>query len=172
MRSPVLAFVVLASLLSGCGGSDSPAAPPTPPPTTLPSVGRYSLTVTPNPILATASGDPNFPWAASWRVTVQDTAGLEGDLNREVTTARNNFGFTFTVHDYSPNDFIAGIGTSHIPHNGTLSYTTGMSSYRADGNGGQQLILTIAAEVIDARGNHSNISTDVRVTGMASVPLK
>jgi len=157
---------LLAMLLPACGGGGSPAAPPTPPPTTLPAVGRYSLTVTPSPIIATPSGDPAFPWKADWRVTIRDIAGLEGDVNHVVTTARNNFGFTFVVSDYSPNDFIQGIGTSHVPTNGALNYTDGMSSYRADGNGGQQLVLTIAAEVIDARGNHSNVVADVRVTSI------
>ena len=157
------AAVLVVSLLAACGGH-SPAVPPTPPPTTLPAVGHYSISVTPNPIIATPSGDPQFPWAASWRVAITDTAGLEGDVNRAATTARNNFGFTFVVSDYNPNDFIQGIGTNHIQTRGTLAYTDGMGSYRADGNGGQQLTLTIAAEIIDAHGNHSNISTDVRVT--------
>ena len=93
-------------------------------------------------------------------------AGVEGDVNHVATTARNNFGFTFVVSDYNPNDFIQGIGTNHIARNATFTYTDGMGSYRADGAGGQQLILTVVAEIIDARGNHSNISTDVRVTAV------
>ena len=165
MRTHAAAVLVVA-LLPACGGNDSPAAPPTPPPTTLPAVGRYSISVTPNPIIATPSGDPQFPWSATWRVNIQDIAGVEGDINRVATTARNNFGFTFVVSDHNPNDFIQVIGTNHIARNSTFTYTDGMSSYRADGNGGQQVTLTVVAEIIDARGNHSNISTDVRITGM------
>lgn len=159
------ALLTLLLAIAACGGdSSSPTqATATPPPT--PSRGQYSVTVTPSPILATSSGNPEFPWNAAWRVTIADVAGLSGNVNRVVTTARNNFGFTFTVSDYNPDAFLAGIGTNHINASGNLSYSDHMT-YRADGNGGQQLVLTVAAEIIDDSPSHNRItaSTDVRIT--------
>jgi len=166
-----LASVLLVSLLPACGGSDSPAAPPPPPPTTLPAVGRYSVSVTPDPIIASPSGDATYPWHAEWRVTIRDDAGLEGDVNRVVTTAKNNFGFTVIVGDYSPSDFEEAGLTNHIPRNGALVYDDGWT-YFADGSGGQQLTLTIAAEVIDSRGNHMNVLDEVRVTALEHARLE
>lgn len=162
-------FVTLLCLVLPTCGSSTPTAPPGPPPTTLPSRGAWSLSVTPDPIIATPSGDREFPWGASWRVTIRDTAGLHGDVNRVSTTARNNFGFTFVVSDFNPDQIIRGIGTNHIDRNGTLTFSDGMSRYRADGNGGQQITLTIAAEIIDANGNRITTSSDVRITAQGSV---
>jgi hypothetical protein len=162
-----VAAVLAVSLLPACGGK-SPAQPPPPPPTTLPSVGQYTLTVTPSTIIATPSGDPDFPWNADWRVTITDVSGLSAEIKRVLTTAKNNFGFTFVWSDFDEHAFISGVGTNHISRNGELSYRDG-GIYRADGNGGQQMTLTIAAELIDQRGNQVNVVTDVRVTNSGSV---
>ncbi len=161
--------------LAACGDSSSPSASTTTTTTapvattttttTLPPAAQavYRVTITPNPILATASGNPEFPWNATWRVTITETAGLAGNLNRIVTTATNNFGFSFTASDYNPSSFAQAGISNFIPALGSLTYTDRMT-YRADGNGGQQETLTVAAEVIDARGNRVTALSTARIT--------
>lgn len=158
-----IAVAVLAVSLACGGGGGNPAAPPpvTQPP--VPTTGSYSVTISPSPVLATPSGNADFPWAIRWSVVIADTAGLAGNVNRVVTTARNNFGFTFVISDDNPDELIAAIGSNHIPARGDLRYSEG-TSYRADGNGGQQVTLTVAAEIIDDNGHHLNVASDVRVT--------
>jgi hypothetical protein len=156
----ILGLLAPLSLLA-CGGS-SPTAPPTTT-TTLPRVGAYSVTLTPNPIIATPSGDPRYLWRAQWRVEIRDVAGLAGNVNRVVTTGRNNFGYTFVAGDYNPDGLIRAIGTNHIDRMGSLTYSDQMI-YAADGNGGQQLVLTVAAEIIDDNNNHVTAASDVRIT--------
>ena len=75
MRNSVGPCAVVVCLL-GCGNGSSNPTAAAPPPTTLPPRGSYSLTVTPNPILATPSGNKDFPWSANWRVTIKDEAAL------------------------------------------------------------------------------------------------
>ena len=155
-----LLFVVVSF---GCGGS-SPTAPtpPTLPP--VPSIGHYSVTVTPNPILATTTGRADYPWRADWRVTITDDSGLSGNVNRVITTARNNSQRTAVFSDLNPSDVQQRAGTSHINAHGSLTYLT-WTTY-TDGQGGQQLTLTVAVEVIDDSPNHNKVtaSTDVNVT--------
>ena len=63
-------MVVTVVAAVGCGDSSSPMAPSVAPP------GQAVISVLVSPANSTPSGDPQFPWAASFTVTVSETAGV------------------------------------------------------------------------------------------------
>jgi len=78
------AALVLGLLFTGpgCGyEGDLPttAEPPSPP--VPPTQAATALSVTPSPIDAVVAVDGSDPWSAEWTLTVQETAGIGGDID-------------------------------------------------------------------------------------------
>lgn len=70
-----LVFVTVTALgiLVSCGG-DGPTTPTTT--TTLPAKAIIKVLIDPNPILAEATGDPQFPWDFRYNLQVSDSGGV------------------------------------------------------------------------------------------------
>jgi hypothetical protein len=78
------AAVVLALLLavSGCGFEGDLPTPPTPPsPPAPPTQAGLTLSLSSSPIEAEISADGSAPWSAEWTLTVQETAGIGGNID-------------------------------------------------------------------------------------------
>lgn len=155
--------VAMALTACGGGGSSSPTAS-TPAPTPAPQASRsvLSVTVVPNPLIATATGDPTYPWQIEYEVTIRETAGLACNINRLQMSFRNNTtGIEFGTETYDPNYFNAYLGGNHVPAFGSKTVKDGWR-YRL-AFGGKQMTIYVAAEAIDARGNLVTASTQVNV---------
>jgi hypothetical protein len=74
---PLASMTGAGALLSACGGSDSPAAAPTPPAATL---GAISFSATPAPTLANAAAMATTSVASTMTVNFSDTSKLEYKL--------------------------------------------------------------------------------------------
>lgn len=156
-------------------GSDSPTAPAGPPPTTLPARSAITITFEPDPVIASASLDPQFPFAYAYTMIIRETAGLPCNLNRWDETLINPVTNlqapprTYGVADaqrLAGTNFIAAMGTLRIPR--TNTYNPGGTA-----GSGRQVNYRTAVQVIDANGNTINADNTIRILGArGAVPIE
>ncbi len=153
----MMTVVALGMFVSACGGS-TPTAPaaPTPAPTPAPSRAVVKVTVSPNPILATPSGNAAFPNKMDYTVTVSETAGVGLNINRLIRSYQEYSGGPEWEKGISnPADLIAKAGTNHVNAKGSLN----AGAYTITYNGSRQFTLTVSVEAIDDLGNTVTATT-------------
>ncbi len=163
-RTALSLLLASALALVGCGGDSSPTrSTPVPAATPDPPRSALSMTVSPNPVIATPSGDSSFPFAARFNVIVRETAGLACNINRiNVSLAGSG-----SVLEWNPGDITRMAGTNFIAASGSLSVPIAIS-YRG-AFGARQLAFIVTVEAIDAKGNKVTAAAEVQALGRAVV---
>lgn len=155
MKAHILVITtILAVTLIGCNG-DSP---------TLPVAARAAVTISidPDPIIATESGRSDYPWRIEWNVTYVETAGLGCSVNYVDVTQRDlTTGIEVGTWRWGASDVVNDAGTNHIYAFGSLTHHQALF-YRL-AFGGRQSTLTVSAELRDDNGNIITVSTEVDV---------
>jgi hypothetical protein len=148
--STCFALAIMLLAFTSCGGSN-PAPTPTP---TAPTAGVFTVTETPNPIIATG-GTQGFQFTAAFTLTVTESAGLGGNVSFVNVTLRNaTTGVEVGTIQFNPVDIAARAGSSHIAARGTLSIP--LSVVYTLALGGRQATTTIAVQIGDDAGHVSN----------------
>ena len=167
MRTRALVLAALACLLPGCGGdSSSTTTPVTQPP--APTVGTFSATVNPNPIIAAdctpaVCGNQGFQFAAIGTVVITETTGLGGNVDFINLTLRSGAtGAEIGTINLGATQIVANAGTNHINGRATLSVPNVGLIYRLAG-GSRQGTMTYAIRVTDDRGTIHNLVINVSV---------
>jgi len=159
-RAAVLVCAAIAAAACGSGGGSSPTTP-TAAPTPAPQAARsaLSVTVTPNPVIATPSTDASFPWVASFTVAVRETAGLACNMNRVNATIVGGA----SAIEWGVNEIQSRTTgrTNYIAANGSLDIPNIGFTYRG-AFGARSLAFTVIVEAIDARGATVTASTSVQ----------
>jgi hypothetical protein len=155
-RGCVVLFVILAS---ACGGNSTPTTPTTPTPT------RASLTISvvPSPItavrcnpLCVGSSGTSYAYSFSMTLTIQETAGVSGNIN-QITFTPVSGGGPQSPLTYGPDVVIQRSGTNHIGPRGTLSFPEGILDSTVP------LVVNITVAFGDDKGN--------QITGTAQVSV-
>jgi hypothetical protein len=146
-----------AALLStlACGGS-TPTAVPTPTPTPIPRA-VVKLLIDPKPIVATPSGDPNYPWSFAVNVQLSDSGGVAFSVTsmQTVVTAASS-GLTATYND---NAFV-GV---KIPAFGQATRQFQWPSFRMDDNKTKEGTFTVQINFTDDNGFASVAENSVAI---------
>lgn len=159
--------------LAGCGGNDTPTNPG-PPPTTLPARAAITVSFDPDPVIAEASGNAQFPWRYTYTLIVRESAGLACNLNRweetlinpvtNLQAAPSTYGVA-EAQRLAGSNFIAAMGTLRIPRGGL--YSAGGSA-----GTGRQVNHRTVVQVIDAAGNTINADNTIRILSRGAVPIE
>lgn len=152
------------AFLAACGAS-SPTSPiPTTTTTTLPPRSEIAITILPDPIIATPSGQAQFPWTVEFRVRVAESAGLPCNINQMIRTYKDRATNLEIVTGTSNPDDISRLsdGSNFLAARSSKDIGPFTLTYRGSNNG-RQLIITVTVEVIDARGNRFSVTEDVQV---------
>jgi len=148
-------------VLAGCGGSDSsPVAAPTPTP---PAKAVVRVLVDPNPVLATPSGDPEYPWAIRVNLQLSDSGGVAfivTSMQTTVTAASTGEMWLST----SENPF-TGV---KIPAFGQHTVQFAMPAYRMDFAKTRQRMLAFKMNFIDDNGFPSTYDGSVRIDSLGA----
>jgi hypothetical protein len=143
---------VVALAAGGGGDSGTTTGPSTPSTPTTASRANIEASIAPNPMIAEASGDPDFPWRVSFEITVRETAGLGGNIDFINTTLRNVATGTETRGlNWGAGDVIDRAGTNHVNGRGSLTVPLALR-YRLSG-GERRAILFAEIRFTDDRGN-------------------
>ena len=146
MRSKTAALVTMAACLAGCGGSDSNPNEPI-------SSGAFSVTVTPNPIVA-ADCDPAVcggegVLVAVGTLVITETGGVGGFVNLAAFTLSNPAtGTQIGTQTYTAQQITALAGTNRVSANGTLTIPGLGAAYRLPG-GARAATMSFAVAITD-----------------------
>jgi hypothetical protein len=116
-----------------------------------------AVTLSPNPVISTVCS-PNpcqtsngrlFQWRLTGALTIQETAGIGGNVDSVTVTA-------FTPPTvYSAADIVKRSGTNHVPAYGTLIFPLTLFYGLVDNpNASRQIVLPYVVVFTDDRGNH------------------
>ena len=152
MRTPVRLLVlvsVLAASWSACSKNTTPAAPT---PVTQPTQASITLTVSPNPVTALDCSPPcvatsgiGYRFHITGTLTVQETAGVSGNIDSITVTGFATFG---------ADDVIMRSGTNHVAAKGSLSFPLNLIYGRTDDpNATRSRVVPITVAFGDDRGN-------------------
>ena len=140
------ALVTMAACLAGCGGgSDTPNEPI--------SSGAFTVTVTPNPIVA-ADCDPAVCGGegvllAVGTLVITETAGVGGFVNLAAISLRNTAtNAEVGTLSYSAQEITALAGTNRVAANGTLTIPGLGAAYRLPG-GARAATMSFAVALTD-----------------------
>ena len=152
----VMVCLILLLGLVACGGDSSPTVAPTPTP---PAKAIIGVLLDPSPIMATPSGDPDYPWAFRVNLQVSDSGGvgfIVSSMQTTVTAASHGF----NVFD-SRDNFFDGI---KIPAHGQHTVSFGFSRYRMDFAKTRQGTITFRMNFLDDNGfpSASDASVEIR----------
>lgn len=130
--------------LAACGG-DTPAAPPPPTPTPTPRA-VIKILLDPKPVVATPSGDSNYPWAMAVNLQVSDSGGVAFS----VTSMQSTLTAASTGQVIGSTDQNAFVGVK-IPALGqaTRQFT---ASYRMDANKTKEGTFSVRMNFVDDNG--------------------
>ena len=145
-----LAVVSLALTGAACLGA-SPAAP-TPAPT--PMAASLALSLSPDPIVAAESDDPNAPLRADWVVTIT-VAGTGGTVSFVNATLRDAASGALPeprgTLSLAEAGIVAQVGSNRVPAGGSLRVAQGLAYALPSGNRNATLVVTV--QLIDDLGN-------------------
>ena len=145
MRSTA-ALMMTAAFLAGCGGSGSN-------PNETVSSGAFTVTVTPNPIVA-ADCDPAVCGGegvllAVGTLVITETAGVGGFVNLAAISLRNTAtNAEIGTLSYSAQEIAALAGTNRVSANGTLTIPGLGAAYRLPG-GARAATMSFAVALTD-----------------------
>jgi hypothetical protein len=107
-----LAGLLVPLVFVACDETTSPSSSPPPPP---PRVANLSVSVDPESVVATPSGDPDYPWAGSFHVRIAESGGLSANVNF-INLVSGDVTLNFGAREVE-----ALAGTNTVAANGTLS---------------------------------------------------
>ncbi len=136
MRMSTVAVVSLTFSLVSCQG-DSPTSPST--------QAAITVSVSPDPGMAEASSDPDFPWSVDFTVTIRETAGIGVAVDRVRVLSGD------VTIDFDASDVIAAAGTNQISARGTLAVPLGI--FYATESGDRGIDANIEVQCTDNEGN-------------------
>jgi hypothetical protein len=138
--------MMAAALVSGCGGEGSTPNEPI-------SSGAFTVTVTPNPIVA-ADCDPAVcggegVLVAVGSLVITETAGVGGFVNLAAISLRNAAtNAEVGTFSFSAQDIAARAGTNRVSANGTLTIPGLGAAYRLPG-GARAATMSFAVALTD-----------------------
>ena len=141
-----LAMIVAAASLAGCGGDGGSPNDPI-------SSGAFTVTVTPNPIVATDC-DPAVcggegVLVAVGTIVITETAGVGGFVNLAAISLRNAAtNAEVGTLSYSAQEIAALAGTNRVSANGTLTIPGLGAAYRLPG-GARAATMSFAVALTD-----------------------
>lgn len=160
----IVSVVTLGLSLPACGSS-STSATPTPTPTPV-AKAVIKVLVDPNPIVAVASGDPQYPWAFRVNLQLSDSGGVGFIVTSMLTTVTSaQSGLPLTSTDQNPfvGVKIAAYG-QETRQLSILAYR--MENFRKEGN------VNFKINFVDDRGNASVHDGNVAIQHVGGpVPL-
>lgn len=160
----VLTGLVFLGLLPACGGGGSGA--PTPPVTTPPPQrALVTVTFTPDPVVALPSGNPDFPFTATWTMTIREGAGLGANVNFWNETLFNPGSMLQGgTRNFGADQVILLAGSNRLQPNGTLTISR-TSTYRPGGTTGtgRAVDVRVVVQLTDDRSNVLNVEATLRV---------
>jgi hypothetical protein len=160
MRAKAGFAMVVAAVLAGCGGGSSTPNGPV-------VSGSFTVTVTPNPIVA-ADCDPAVCGSAGvllavGSMTITESAGTGGFVNLIGISLRNAAtNAEVGVLNYSAADIAAVTGTNRVNRNGTLTIPNLGAAYRLPG-GAREANMAFAVAITDDNGNQRSYLVTVPV---------
>ena len=161
MRKLMIVAAVLSLPACGSGGNPNP-------PTTLPPVASFAITVTPNPIVAqdctpaVCSSTPGAQFFVAAGITVTESGGVGGTVNFITLVLRNAANSEVGTLNFSAADIIGLVGTNRVNGRASLIIRGIGAAYRMS-DGGRQGSLAFTVGITDDRGNPQNQSVSVPV---------
>lgn len=157
--------VLLIVTLAGCGGDDTTTietaspTPSTPVTATVGSVSADGVTVN-----ATPSPDSNYSWAATFTVTLTESAGVATtvrSLSANLQQAAGGIIITPPSGLSESYRFNVRSGTNQLGANSTLPIE--FDFFYTLPNGGRQALVTISFTMVDSNGSQSSVVATVNV---------
>jgi hypothetical protein len=149
-RRPMLpAVFLLAALVAAC--SSSPSNPVTAP------IAVLSITVTPSPLTPVGSGNVTSPWQISFKVVLEELAGLGGQvqlMEARVYEAATGTARYKLVYDYK--DLIVYVGSDRIQPRGTLEVPLQITYSTTTGASLGSLVILV--DFLDDKGTKHEVS--------------
>jgi len=155
-------LVVLAVIeAAACGGGTNSTTAPTP------TQASVTISVQPSPVTAVrcnplcvgASG-ATFPFSATWTITLQESAGIGGNINAITITPSSGTG-TLPPLTYGSDVVIQRSGTNHVGARGSLSFPMTLVYFTTAGSA--NLVINISVQFTDDRGNQLIVPGQVAV---------
>lgn len=143
----VLVVATVASLAASCGGSSTAPAP---------TQANITVTLSPSPVTSTdcsptcqGSDGRLFRWRLQGTLTIQETAGIAGNVDSITVTAFN------PQVVYTSADIVQRSGTNRVAAYGNLVFPLNSFYGLVDNpNASRQVVLPYVVQFIDDRGNH------------------
>jgi hypothetical protein len=157
MRRSALALA-LVTLLGGCNDNgDEEADPASPTQATEATAARVSVTVVPQQVPAAGTGDPDFPFLATWVTNVRESAGVSATVTA-ISVVLADVKLTFP-----PGILVlqSANGSVNLSANGSLSFTQSVAYSLPSGE--PLLVGTVIVDLVDARGNPITAEAQFRV---------
>jgi hypothetical protein len=146
------ALAVLALILAGLSAACSNTNPTAPTPGV--DLAVITLSVDPNPIIATPSASPGFSFAVQFTVIIQETSGVGGNMQLVRSTLFDPVtGQTVALNTYDDKDLIVFSGTNRVEPKGTLKVTQILNYTIASNNLTKAANLTVFIQFKDDHGN-------------------
>jgi hypothetical protein len=158
----LLAGYLVPLVLAACESTTNPSpAAPAPPP---PAAASISVSADPESVVATPSGDPDYPWAGSFNVRIAESGGLSANVNfinlvsGDVTL---NFGAS-EIEELAGTNNVAANGTLRVPIR--IKFTGG-----PEGTAGA-FLARIVVDLTDAAGKRHEKTTSVTFLVLGARP--
>lgn len=150
------------ALIAAGGGGDDPDPNNDFNRTPEASRANVDVSIAPNPIMAQASGDRDFPWLINFEVNFRETAGLGGNIDFINTILINAAtGTEVPALNFGANQVASSAGTNHLNARGSLQVPLGVV-YRLSG-GERRAALIAVIRFTDDRGNVQNLEATANV---------
>jgi len=145
---------------SGCGfEGELPTTPKPPSPPVPPSQAAIALSLSPSPIDAVVAGGGSAPWSAEWTLSVQETAGIGGDIDSVRATLADSTGASIGETEIDADQVSGQLGGSnHIRGGSNQKLLMNLSfDFPAETPSGA---LHVALQLRDDRGNTVSAAAD------------
>jgi hypothetical protein len=143
-----LAVLILAGLSAACSNTNPTA------PTPGVDLAVITLSIEPNPIIATPSASPGFTFSIQFTVIIQETAGVGGQMQLVRSTLFDPVtGQTVAINTYDDKDLIVFSGGNQIGPKGTLKVTQILNYTIPSNNLTKAANLTVFIQFKDDHGN-------------------
>lgn len=143
LRMPLCLGLVFS--LSGCGSTaPTPVSSPPPPPRAV-----IKVLIDPNPVIAEATGDQNFPWDFRFNLQISDSGGV-GFMVTTMQTTITSAVSGATLTSTSQNPFVG----LKVPANGQETRQYHIGPYRME-NFSRQAKVNVKMNFVDDAGNTS-----------------
>jgi ABC-type glycerol-3-phosphate transport system substrate-binding protein len=167
LRTTRAAATLLVLLLGACGGNDSttPSSTASPSPSPSPvTVTVSGVTASGDTATATPSSDSAYTWAATFTVTLKETAGVAAtvrSLSANLQQAAGGIVITPPTGLTEKFRFNVNAGTNTLAASGELPID--FQFFYTLPNGGRQALVTVTFNLVDTNGAQIQVSATVKV---------